>query len=121
VVAAELDRVREHRIQMEVIVDSYGESEQATAWYYYLEEHMHPFLAQCAGGRAISPLRPGDEVEVIGMAPHEECKHEMFVMIRWERDGLAVPLSQLEPAVADDETRRAVADWHYWVRRGYCF
>lgn len=31
----------------------------------------------------------------------------------------AVPLSQLEPVHADDETYEAVADWHYWVAQGY--
>jgi hypothetical protein len=44
----------------------------------------------------------------------------MFVTIRWEKDGLAVPLSQLRPAGdTDEQTRRAVEDWHYWVRMGY--
>lgn len=117
-----LDPVREHRIQMEVIVDAYGGQEQAMGWYYYLDEHLQcPFLAQCVARRAISPLRPKDEVEVIGMALEEECEHEMFVLIRWEKEGLAVPLSQLKVVDADDETGQAVDDWHYWVERGYCF
>ena len=79
------------------------------------------FLARCIAKRAISPLRVGDEVEVIGMAPEQECEREMFVMIRWEREGLAVPLSQLEVIHADDQTREAVEDWRYWVSRGYQF
>lgn len=117
-----LDPVREHRIQMEVIVDAYGGQEQAMGWYYYLDEHLQcPFLAQCVARRAISPLRLKDEVEVIGMALEEECEHEMFVLIRWEKEGLAVPLSQLKVVDADDETGQAVDDWHYWVERGYCF
>lgn len=45
----------------------------------------------------MSPLRVNDEIEVIGMAPEKECEKEMFVTIRWEKDGLAVPLSQLKP------------------------
>jgi hypothetical protein len=63
----------------------------------------------------------GDEVEVIGMAPVEECEHEMFVLMRWDGDGLAVPLSQLEVIDADDETREAAEDWLYWARKGYQF
>ena len=55
------------------------------------------------------------------MAPEEECDHEMFVMMRWEREGLAVPLSQLQVIHGDDDTQEAVEDWHYWVNRGYLF
>jgi hypothetical protein len=81
-----------------------------------------PFTANCIAQRAISPLRVKDEVEVIGMPGEDECEHEMFVTIRWERDGLAVPLAQLTPIRATDEqTKQAVEDWHYWVRMGYQF
>lgn len=117
------DKAREHRIRMEIVVDAYGEQERVMGWYYYLEEKlMFPFTTTCIAKRAISPLRVGDEVEAIGMAPEEECEHEMFVMMRWERDGLAVPLSQLEAIRhTDDETREAVEDWQYWVEMGYQF
>jgi hypothetical protein len=38
----------------------------------------------------------------------------MFVVVRWEGEGLAVPLSQLEVIRdADDETQEAVEDWLY--------
>jgi len=112
---------REKRIDMEVIVDAYNPEEQAMGWYYYLEESIRfPVRAICMLERAISPLRKGDEVEVLGMAPEEECEHEMFVRIRWERKGLAVPLIQLRPGRGTDKTtREAIADWHYWVSRGY--
>jgi len=118
----EKDEAREHRIEMEIIVDAYGPGEQALGWYYYLDEKINfPFLATCIAKRAISPLKVGDEVEVLRMAPEEECEREMFVMMRWEREGLAVPLSQLKVIHADDRTREAVEDWHYWVNRGYQF
>ena len=55
------------------------------------------------------------------MAEMEECEHEMFVKIRWERCGLAVPLSQLKPTDADKDTKEAVEDWLYWVAMGYEF
>lgn len=73
------------------------------------------------GERAISPLRAGDEIEIVGMAPEEECEHEMFVLTPWERRTLAVPLSQLEVVAADDPTAQAIEDWRYWVARGYEF
>ena len=74
----------------------------------------------------VSAVKPdlacvGDEVDVIAMAPEEECEHEMFVMIRWEKDGLGVPLSQLKVVHANEKTRQAVDDWHYWVERHYRF
>jgi hypothetical protein len=116
------DKVRENRISMEIVVDAYGPEEQAMGWYYYLDDTLSfPFLTKCITKRTISPLRIGDEVEVIGMAPEEECEHEMSVMMRWERNGLAVPLMQLELIHGNGQTREAIEDWHYWINRGYQF
>lgn len=116
------EKEREERIVMEIVVDAYGPEEQALGWYYYLDDKLtFPFIAHCRAERAISPLQEGDEVEVIAMAPESECEHEMFVMIRWEKAGLGVPLSQLAVTHADEQTMQAVADWHYWVERGYQF
>lgn len=117
------DPKREHRITMEIVVDAYNEHERALGWYYYLQDQLQfPFTATCIAKRAISPLRMKDEAEVIGMPPEEEGEHEMFVTIGWERNRLAVPLSQLKPiAATDKQTKEAVADWHYWVRMGYEF
>lgn len=117
------DEDREERISMEIVVDAYGSEEQAMGWYYYLEEQIQfPFTAVCTQKRAISPLQTGDEVDVIGMAPEEECQREMFIKIRWDKSGLAVPLSQLTPIrKTPEQTREAVEDWHYWVGMGYEF
>ena len=118
----ETDEAREHRISMEAVVDAYNEQERAIGWYYYLEMKINfPFLARCAARRSTSPLKVGDEVEVIGMAPVEECEHDMFVEMDWDEEELAVPLSQLEVIDADDETREAVEDWLYWSKKGYQF
>ena len=78
-------------------------------------------MATCINQRAISLLRVKDEIEVLGMAPEEECRHEIFVMIQWEKPGLAVPLAQLRPFDVDKITKQAVEDWHYWVKQGYQF
>lgn len=119
---AKEDPEREHRISMDIIVDAYDEYERAVGWYYYLKDQLQfPFTATCVCKRAISPLRVKDEIEVLGMAPEDECEHEMFVNIRWDKDELAVPLSQLRPSDADPETIQAVEDWHYWIERGYRF
>jgi hypothetical protein len=114
------DEEREERITMEIVVDAYTPEEQAMGWYYSLEDRLHfPFVARCIAERSISPLRVGDQVDVVAMAPEEECQHEMFVLIRWERRALAVPLAQLEGIAVDEQTRQAIEDWHYWVAQGY--
>jgi hypothetical protein len=114
---------REHRITMGIVVDCYDEHERAMGWYCYLQDQIRfPFTATCIAKRAISPLRVKDEAEVIDISPEQECRHEVFVTIRWEKDGLAVPLAQLKPiAATDEQTKQAVADWHYWVSMGYEF
>jgi Calcium binding len=114
------DEEREQRITMEIIVDAYTPEEQAMGWYSSLEDRLRfPFAARCITERRISQLSVGDEVEVAGMAPEEECQHEMFVLIRWERRPLAVPLVQLEGVAVDEQTRQVIEDWHYWVAQGY--
>ena len=116
------DEEREERIEMEIVVDANGPEEQAMGWYCYLENELHfPFRAKCIAQRAISPLRKGQEVEVVGLAPGDECEHEMFVRVVWEGRTLAVTLSQLAIIKADKATTQAVEDWHYWVARGYEF
>ena len=114
------DEEREERIDMEITVDAYGLEERAMGWYNYLSDTLQfPFSAKCLTQRAISPLEPGDKVEVVGMAPEEECEHEMFVLIQRKTRQLAVPLMQLEGVDVDEETQQAIEDWHYWVDRGY--
>lgn len=116
------NKARERRIEMEAVVDAYNAEERAMGWYYYLEERLKfPFNTRCKSKREVSPLRVGEEVAVLGMAPEEECESEMFVRVRWGGRKLAVPLSQLEPLAADPATKEAVGDWHYWVVRGYQF
>ena len=51
----ETDEAREHRIDMEIVVDADDEQERAMGRYYYLEGKLiFPFLARCVGRRAIS-------------------------------------------------------------------
>lgn len=118
-----LDPEREQRIAMEIVVDAYDSQERAMGWYYYLQDQLRfPFTAICIDKRSISPLRVKDEVEAIGLLGEEECEHEMFVTIRWEKEDLAVPLSQLKPISATDkQTKQAIEDWHYWVKMDYEF
>jgi hypothetical protein len=78
------NKARERRIEMEAVVDSYNSEERAMGWYCYLEERLKvPFQARCKSKREVSPLRIGEEMTVLGMAPGGECESEMFVRVRW--------------------------------------
>ena len=89
-------------------------------WYYYMDNKLHcPFNAKCIANRRISPLQEGEDVEVEGIAPEDECMKEIFVEINWQGRSFAVPLAQLKAIDVDDETQEAIEDWHYWVGRGY--
>ena len=114
------DNSREDRIIMEIVVDAYDEHERALAWYNYLEDKLaFPFRAKCLAKREISPLKGGEEVEVIGMPSEHECEREILVSVQWEKRIVAVRLCQLKGVGLDVETRQAVEDWHYWVGQGY--
>jgi len=114
------DETREERIHMEIVVDAYGPEEQALSWYYYLEEHLRfPFAAKCVARRSISPLKVGEKVVVVGMPSEEDCEHDMFVLIQRKSDEFGVPLIQLEGVDVDEDTKKAIEDWRYWVNQGY--
>lgn len=113
---------REQRISDEVVVDAYGPEERAMGWYYYLESNLRfPVQAQCIRRRATSPLRVGEIVTIISLAPEKDCAADIIVLTRLGSRTLGVPLSQLKPAKIDAETAEAIADWHYWCARGYEF
>jgi len=114
------DPVREDRIHNEAIVDA-GPEEQALSWYYYLEDKIRfPFQAKCLAAKVVSPLRKGETVEVMRMAPDDACEHNMFVLVRWQGRKMTVPLAQLTAIDPDESTAEAIGDWHYWVAQGYC-
>ena len=105
---------------MEAVVDAYGSGERAMGWYYYLNNKVtFPLKARCRSVRSISILKAGEQVEVLGMAPEEECETEMFVWIERPGSRVAVPLAQLRPLSKDRDTKEAIEDWLYWVDRGY--
>ena len=116
------DRLREERIHNEVIVDASGPEEQALGWYYYLENQIRfPFAARCISAKVVSPLRKGETVKVLRMAPEDACTGDMLALIRWHGRNVAVPLSQLAAIDAEESTIEAIGDWHYWLAQGYCF
>jgi hypothetical protein len=116
------DPVRENRIHNEAIADANGPEEQAMGWHCYLDDQIRfPFQAKCIAVKIVSPLKKGETVEVLRMAPEDACVADMLVLISWQGRTMAVPLSQLAAVDPDTSTAEAIADWHYWVAQGYCF
>jgi len=116
------DPVREDRIHNEAIADANGPEEQAMGWHCYLDDKIRfPFQAKCIGVKVVSPLRKGETVKVLRMAPEDACSADMLVLIRWQGRKMAVPMSQLTALDADQSTTEAIGDWHYWVAQGYQF
>lgn len=114
------DEERERRIAYEIVVDAYGPEEQAMGWYAYLEDRLpFPFRARCIAEQIISPLRVGDTISIVGMAPVEVCEYDMFVLTTWRQRTFAIPLEQIEGIGVDEDTAQAIADWQYRVDFGY--
>ena len=117
--SVEYDESREQRIEMEIIVDAYNEKEQAMGWYYYLDGKLKfPFKAKWINRKGQS-----EEVEVLEMSPEDDCGKDMLVEALYREgeaeDVFSVPLYEIEAIDAGPETQEAIADWHYWVNRGY--
>jgi len=113
-------QIREDRILFDIVVDAYNETERAMGWYYYLQDKLtFPFLARARSLRSTSPLKVGQKIEVLAMAPEDDCMSEIQVMVKIGRSKLAVPLEQLECESNHEDTFQGVADWHYWRARGY--
>ncbi|MBN1564726.1 MAG: calcium-binding protein [Anaerolineae bacterium] len=107
---------------MEIIVDANGPEECSMGWFYYLADTMRfPFKAKCIKPLHVSLLKEGEEVEVIDMAPGDDCENDMLVMVKWQDRTFGVPLEQLEGIDVDEDTQQAIEDWHYWVEQGYEF
>jgi hypothetical protein len=111
-----LTSARENRIVDEILVDACRPEEQAMAWYYYLEGKLtFQFVARCIKPRSISPLKKGEQVEVVGLAKEEDCDREMFVLVSFGGRKVGVPLAQLEVVIGTSATREAVDDWRWWA------
>jgi hypothetical protein len=116
------DAAREERIYMEAIVDAHDTEERAMGWFYYLEDRISfPFDAECITSNKRTPLELGEQVSATQMAGEDYCEHDIYVDILWRDKVLAVPLSQIKPLNADEDTVEAIGDWHYWKNQGYTF
>ncbi|MBH8561693.1 calcium-binding protein [Nostoc sp. CENA67] len=125
--SVERDENRENRIETEIIVDTDNDKEErAMGWYYYLDDTLNvPFMAKLKKKSRKTGTVEEKEVEVLGMAPDDDCLKDMYVDVVYpggkDEDIFTAKLSEIEPIDADDETNEAIADWHYWLARGYKF
>lgn len=122
----EREENREHRIATEIIVDAEDKEDRAMGWYYYLEETLNfPFMAKWTKKSRKSSTTEEKQVEVLGMAPDDECLKDMYVEVAdingKEDDVYSAKLSEIQPIDVDTETQDAIADWLYWLARGYKF
>jgi hypothetical protein len=118
----EKDAAREERIFMDAIADAHDSEERAMGWYYYLDDKISfPFAAECIVANKRTPLELGERITAAKMAGEDNCEHDMYVEISWKGKALAVPLSQIKPLNADEDTVEAIGDWHYWKNHGYTF
>ena len=109
----------EERIEMEIVVDAYGEEERFMGWYCYLEDQLQfPFEARCIQKNKVSPLHVGEVVTVFGIIEEYPI---IFVQIEWSGRKFGVPLAQLEGIEVNNDTKEAIGDWHYWTNKGYIF
>ena len=116
------DAVREERISMEAIVDAYGPEERSLGWYYYLADKISfPFAAECVVIDKRTPLKLKERITVKKMSGEDYCEHDIFVDISRKGQVLAIPLTQIQPLEANEDTVEAIGDWHYWKAQGYLF
>jgi hypothetical protein len=116
------NKLREDKITDEIIVDAYDTEERIMGWCAYLEDTLRfPFKAKCIKEIIISPLKKNEVITALEMATVDSYRMNMFVIIEWQNRRLGIPLEQILPIDADEETLEAVKNWHYWIARGYEF
>jgi hypothetical protein len=116
------DRLREDRIMNEIVADAHDAEEGMMGWQAYLDDSLRfPFRAKCIQEIEASPLKKDEKVTVLKLADMDLYRNNVSVIIEWQNRRFGVPLEQILPIDADEETLEAVKDWHYWTGRGYQF
>ncbi|TVP61200.1 MAG: calcium-binding protein [Nodularia sp. (in: Bacteria)] len=122
--SVERDENREHRIKTEIIVDAEDQKDRVMGWYNYLDDNLNvPFMAKLTKKSGKTSAVEEQKVEVLGMAPDDECLTDMYVEVVYphgqDEDVFTAKLSDLVAIHTDTDTKEAIADWHYWLARGY--
>ena len=111
---------RRERILNEIIVDTYDEYEQISAWHCYLKDNINfPFEAVCEKQTIRSPLRVGEQLVATSLAKIGDCNEGIVIIIKWQGREFGVPLEQLKPLDDNADFGEAMEDWKYWVSSGH--
>jgi hypothetical protein len=122
----ELDESREERIKNEILAEAEDKEERAMGWYYYLDDCLNfPFMGRWKKKNRKTGAIDEKPVEVVGMSPEDDCLKDMYVDVAYltgkDEDIHSAKLSEIEAIDVDEETQEALADWQYWLARGYKF
>ncbi len=72
------DPAREERIDMEIVVDAHDSEERAMGWHCSIEDTVENNVrCRCRKTRSMSPLKVGEEVDVLDVAPADDCESEI--------------------------------------------
>jgi hypothetical protein len=114
--AREKDGERDHRIHDEIIVDAYGEEEQAMSWYYYMEENLEfPMKAKVKlrlrGGKTEEKA-----VKIVEIDPESETSLTLRLGMT---EGKSDRVQYISPAdivriQTTEENLEVLNDWLYW-------
>ncbi len=111
------NKSRDKRIAEQILVDTYSDEEVIMAWRCYLEEAIEcAFTAICAIKLPISPLKKGEIVKVLKIAPEDKRIADIFAIIQWQDHEFGVPLAQLKPIKSSQKIKQAIEDWRYYMQ-----
>lgn len=108
----------QHKIDYEIIVDCYDETEVAMGWLVYLEDHIaFPFTAT-AQLKKTDGTTVQKKVKVVGLADHEEgiTGKDFNLEIEAGEYISTIAFSKLSRIKASAETLETFAIWKYWIR-----
>ena len=114
--AREKNAERDHRIHDEIIVDAYGEEEQAMSWYYYMEENLDfPMQAKIKlrlrGGKTEEKT-----VKIVEVDPKSETSLTLRLGITEGKSDRVQYISPFDIVSINtsDENLEILNDWLYW-------
>ena len=114
--AREKDAARDHRIHDEIIVDAYGDGEQAMSWYYYMEENMKFPMEAKVKLRLRGGKTEEKAVKIVEVDPKSETSLTLRLGIA---EGKSERVQYISPAdilsiQTTEEILEILNDWLYW-------
>lgn len=108
------EKLREEKIDQEILFDCYSTEEQIRAWYDYLIESISfPFDA----------VWQNEKITVLDMSDFYQCEKERDMLVETNCDGeiQSISLFHINDPNADEKTKEALNEWKHWVNSGNRF